>query len=298
MDQMATKQQFYLFGRNIAFSLSPTIQNAGFRHVGLPHFYQIADIESIQEAENILKKQDFGGGSVTVPYKLDIIRYLDEISDAAKTIGAVNTIIVKQSSSGKRTLYGDNTDWFGIQQCVLDKWGNKQPTAAFSGLVIGAGGAARASVYALYILGASHIAIFNRSRAKAQAIVDEMLTYGISNVIVVDSLDTNSWSSDISSLAIIIGNIPGDALRESDFPDILFSKYNNTTPVLVEMAYKPDVTPLMKVAQKTDNWVIVRGTDVLLEQGYRQFELWTKHEAPKTTMRRALEEEVERRKKL
>ncbi|KAK9490755.1 hypothetical protein V1508DRAFT_423828 [Lipomyces doorenjongii] len=288
---MAADTQFYLLGYNVSYSLSPTIHNAAFRFIGLPYHYSLYDVQNLDKDEisAVLADPTFGGASVTVPHKLGIMPFLNGISDAAKKIGAVNTVVVTDVD-GKRELTGENTDWLGIKQCIVDRLSNPSRPLS-SGLVIGAGGAARAAVYALAELNVKIIYIYNRSKSKAEQIAEEFKDK--SKVIVVDSYNVASWpEQDSLPLGVIIGNIPGDVITEDDIPLSLFGKEGG---VLVEMAYKPDVTPLMKASERAGGWKVVRGTDVLLEQGYAQFELWTGIDAPKDVMRKALAEEVARR---
>ncbi|KAK9235206.1 hypothetical protein V1525DRAFT_410704 [Lipomyces kononenkoae] len=288
---MAAKKEFYLLGYNVSYSLSPTIHNAAFAVTGLPYHYSLFDVENLDKDEisAVLADPKFGGASVTVPHKLGIMPFLNDISLAAKKIGAVNTIVVRDVA-GRRVLVGKNTDWSGIKRCIEDRLSDPSAPLA-SGLVIGAGGAARAAVFALAELKVKTIYIYNRSRFKAEQIADEFKDK--SNVIVVDSYNITSWPAQESlPLGVIIGNIPGDAITEDDIP---LSLFGNEGGVLVEMAYKPNVTPLMKVSERAGRWKIVRGTDVLLEQGYAQFELWTGIDAPKDVMRKALTDEVVKR---
>ncbi|KAK9376649.1 putative pentafunctional AROM polypeptide [Lipomyces chichibuensis] len=288
---MAAEKQFYLLGYNVSYSLSPTIHNAAFAFVGLPYHYSVYDVQNLDKDEisAVLADPIFGGASVTVPHKLAIMPFLNYISDAAKKVGAVNTVVVSDVD-GKRELSGENTDWSGIKQCIEDRLsGRSWPLS--SGLVIGAGGAARAAVYALAELNVKVIYIYNRSKSKAEQIAEEFKDK--SKIIVVDSYNVASWpEQDSLPLDVIVGNIPGDVIMEKDIPLSLFGKKGG---VLVEMAYKPDVTPLMKVSERAGGWKVVRGTDILLEQGYAQFELWTGIDAPKAVMRNALTEEVVRR---
>ncbi|KAK9465779.1 shikimate-5-dehydrogenase [Lipomyces arxii] len=279
--------KYYIFGHPISHSLSPTIHNAAFKYLGLDSKYYLYDLPKFDSGlvKSVITSDSFGGASVTVPHKLDIISVLDEITPSAKVIGAVNTIIVRD---GK--FVGDNTDWTGILDCVQAV----STTEPKNGLVIGAGGAARAAVYALSKLGLKSIYIYNRTVSKAEELKEEFKAVDI-GLTVVHSLDASTWpgyerevegeGEGYEGVQVIIGNVPGDAM--SSFPSSLFT---SRTGVLVEMAYKPDVTPLMKACP--NEWTVVRGTDVLLGQGYEQFRLWTGLEPPKKVMRDALEQEV------
>ncbi|KAK9380125.1 uncharacterized protein V2V93DRAFT_371708 [Kockiozyma suomiensis] len=288
-------KKFYIFGHNIQYTLSPTIHNAGFAAFNLPHTYLVNDVPTLDKTDtaSLLASASFGGASVTVPHKLAIIPFLDSVSAAATTIGAVNTVLVDEDETGTRTLRGENTDYVGIRDSVLESLSDPSSHIA-SALVIGAGGSARAAIYALYSLGVDVVYIYNRTNSKAQEISDVFAS--LVKVIVVDSLDPQSWpQQEYLPVRVIVGNVPGDAMTEDAFPSSLFSIDGCDEGVLVEMAYKPDVTPLMKVAEKVGGWKVVRGTDVLLGQGYEQFRLWTRIDAPKKIMSEALKKEVERR---
>ncbi|KIJ23030.1 hypothetical protein M422DRAFT_276476 [Sphaerobolus stellatus SS14] len=158
------KKRFYLFGSPISQSMSPTIYNTGFETLGLPYHHDLYETEVIDEKiKEILKSPDFGGASVTIPLKLDIVPLLDGVSPAAKLIGAVNTIVVRTTEDCTRTLHGDNTDWMGIAACIKERL-----SRCTKSLVIGGGGTSRAAVYALHNLGATTIYLYNRTRSTAE----------------------------------------------------------------------------------------------------------------------------------
>jgi pentafunctional AROM polypeptide len=162
-------RKFALLGAPIAHSLSPTIHNTAFGALGLPHTYGLLETADAADARVAAALADlaFGGASVTIPLKEAVLPLLDALSPAAQAIGAVNTIVVEEHA-GKRTLRGENTDWAGIVACVRERL---PPGAAVdAGLVLGAGGTARAAVYALSALGAAKIYIYNRTRARAEAV--------------------------------------------------------------------------------------------------------------------------------
>jgi pentafunctional AROM polypeptide len=145
--------------------MSPTLHNTAFNILGLPHKYELLETKTVgDEIKIAITSPDFGGASVTIPFKLDIIPLLDRLMPAAEAIGAVNTIIPKRTGSG-RILVGDNTDWIGIRSCICSKLGDRPVGAA---LVIGAGGTARAAIYALQSLRAEVIYIYDRTASKAR----------------------------------------------------------------------------------------------------------------------------------
>ncbi|KAJ7678186.1 Shikimate dehydrogenase [Mycena polygramma] len=273
-------QRFVLFGNPIAHSMSPTLHNTGFEALGLPHSYGLQETAEVGlEVKATITSPDFGGASVTIPFKLDVIPLLDKLSPAAEVIGAVNTIIPVRTDGTNRILYGDNTDWLGIRRCVQSRVHSGSIHAA---LVIGAGGTARAAIYALHSLGAKTIYLFNRTRSRAQTLADSSPH---AHVEILDNL--NEWPNGTVPPNVIVSTVPANATTTSDTPDAVqlsssLFLYRDGPAVVIDMAYKPAETPLLALAKEAgDNWAPVRGLDVLLEQGYVQFELWTGRVCPK-----------------
>ena len=275
-------QKYYIFGTPISHSPSPTLHNSGFDALGLPHQYEIFETKEVgEEIKAVVTAPEFGGASVTIPFKLDVIPLLDSLSPEAKTIGAVNTIIPVTKPDGSKSLRGDNTDWRGIREAILSKWLTRvaQPDA---GLIIGAGGTSRAAIYTLQSLGAKKIYLFNRTRGSAQALVD---AFPDARIELVEGL--GSWTGPPPT--IVISTVPAQATTtEQDvtgsvyLPESIFEAHSG---IVVDMAYKPAETPLLSLAKTVGKgWQSVRGVEVLLEQGYCQFELWTGRRAPKKVM--------------
>ncbi|KIJ62224.1 hypothetical protein HYDPIDRAFT_182819 [Hydnomerulius pinastri MD-312] len=276
-------KQFYLFGTPIAHSMSPTLHNTAFTTLGLPHTYSLLETSSVgDEIKEAIKRDDFGGASVTIPFKLDVMPLLDALSPAAHKIGAVNTIL--PLAGGK--LYGDNTDYLGIAASIRTRVpALGAPSAA---LVIGAGGTARAAIYALQTIGTKHVYVFNRTAAKAEALASAFDGGSGARVAAVGEL--GAW--DVAP-SVIVSTVPADAttLVQSSssssavyLPPTLFD--TSLKGVVIDMAYKPSRTPLLALAEDAaPGWARVRGVEVLLEQGYVQFEKWTGRRCPRETVR-------------
>ena len=266
-------KQFYLFGSPISLSRSPSLHNKLFKANGLPHRYDLFETDTAQKLEDILRTTDFGGASITIPLKLGVMQYLDEVHHDARVIGAVNTIIVdpvRTSTRGRpQYLIGANTDWKGMM-LVLDKAG-AQYSGGQSALVIGSGGTARAAIYALHKMGYCPLYIIGRTHAKVNAVIETFpLEY---------NLQMLGSQADIATLQAIptlaIGTIPADRPIEPDTREILCQllKASSTDKaykkILLEMAYKPATTALMQLV--TDNgWETVRGLEALAGQGFYQ----------------------------
>ena len=297
-------RKFFLFGNPIAESMSPMIHNTGFEVLGFPHVYDLLETDSIgEEIIATMASPDFGGASVTIPFKLDVIPLLDKLSAASKTIGAINTIIPIPPSAGEddtgsgRTtlLYGDNTDWLGIRTVIyanLPLPSDKAIPTANAALVIGAGGTARAAIYALNDLGAQTIYLYNRTKSKADALC---AVFPNVRLVVLETLvgggegpSSSLWPPDGIAPTVIVSTVPAtstttsssDNLTKLFIPSTLFSAESG---VVVDMAYRPAETPLLKLARNVAGarWKTVQGLEVLLEQGYVQFERWTGRRCPR-----------------
>ncbi|KAH9991980.1 aromatic amino acid family biosynthesis-like protein [Russula compacta] len=286
-------KRFYIFGKPIAHSMSPALHNTAFKHLGLPHSYERLEADVVDaDVRSTLGRADFGGASVTIPLKRDIIAHLDVLSPEAEAIGAVNTVIPFTNAHGQRTLLGDNTDWIGIRNVVRARLSPSSRNKIESCLIIGAGGTARAAIYALHALGAARIYLFNRTRRSAEQLVHAIPG---ARVELLDTLDVTSSESAQGRPppSVIVSTVPASATTtEEGVPDALFLPASlfsaHAGGVVVDMAYKPAETPLLKLAKTTATparkWHTVMGIEVLLEQGYGQFELWTGRRCPKSVV--------------
>ena len=179
LEGLCVPKQFFLFGTPIQFSLSPAMHNGAFDALRLPHRYGLREEQAVTDYIALMAEETFGGASVTIPHKETIIPLIDEVKGAAISIGAVNTIVPEYTKQNDgtivRRLLGYNTDWLGIKRPLLRQlrargvlWSNDEAESAVSidgtstlkkgkkrniGLVIGAGGTAKAACYAVKDLG-------------------------------------------------------------------------------------------------------------------------------------------------
>ncbi|KAF5720050.1 quinate repressor [Fusarium mundagurra] len=327
-------QIFGIYGNCTSKSLSPAMHNAAFKLLGMPHRYNIFLHESMDQLFELVKDNTFGGASITAPFKTAIIPKLDFLSEEAKAIGAVNTLVClkertmdslldRNTAGPTLALFGENTDWIGIHTCVQR---NLSPINAVrrrtTGLIIGAGGMARAAAYALIRLGVKTILIHNRTRSRAEELVEQFESQhkNESSKPSANGIDTESgshdhasfrvigskdepWPEDLSLPTIVVScvatrEIDGQCSADTSLPDHWLS--SPTGGVAIELSYTPLETPLLKqiksLAEK--NWIPVDGLQVLPEQGMMQFELFTTRRAPANLMReevfRAYKERLER----
>lgn len=280
--------RFYIFGNNISHSLSPTLHNSGFEELDLPYHYSIIESPDVDKTvERLISRSDFGGASVTYPHKLQIGRLVDSVSACSAKVGAINTIVVERggANGGGRRLRGDNTDWLGILRCIRKC--RHQDLEKLPALVLGAGGAARAACHALQTLGVFDITIVNRTKETAEVVAKHFPEF--KTIHIYQTLHEACVAYE-RPYGIIIACVPAIYVDESHIPELLFSPrgMDKHGGLLIEMAYKPHVTNMMKAVSRHPGWDVFGGTDVLEEQAYAQFEMWTGMEAPTEVMGRSM----------
>lgn len=287
------KKKYAILGHNIAYSVSPQMHGAAFAATKLPHQYVRVDVPTVEEfvQSDFFKSNDFGGTSVTIPHKQAIIPYVDSMSDAAKAIGSVNTVIVREEfidEEFKRVVYGDNTDWRGIYNPLNRLLGGAVNQSSDYALILGAGGTARAAAYVAKKLGLQRI-YYNRTPSKAQDLVESF------GGTVVTSLEDQSSPEGIS-LGDILRKTPGSTIRvvistlpasaRFSLPDWMLPE-DGEKPIIFDVNYKPYYTELLKQAEAA-GCSLVRGSEMLWEQGVGQFELWTGRTAPYRVMKQVV----------
>lgn len=276
------QKRFTVVGSPIQHSRSPNLHNAAYEKLNLPYkFDRFESTDASEVYEKIIKQKNFGGLAVTMPLKLDIMEYIDELSDAAKIIGAVNTVIPLAGQKDK--LFGDNTDWVGITNSFLRHGVPSIENSNVHGLVVGAGGTSRAAAYALHEMGCKKIYMINRTSEK---LFD--LKKSLPSDFNIEVLETVEQVEGAKSIPLIISCIPAD----KPIDDALLNKLervlyrgskqeqNVITPTLLEASYKPRITPIMRIAQDKYQWEVIPGVEMLINQGERQFQLHTDFVAP------------------
>jgi pentafunctional AROM polypeptide len=271
-------KEFFVTGSPISQSPSPTLHNTLYKALGMPHNYVRLETYDAQVVSDRIKElgADFGGASVTIPLKVDIIQYLDDLSPIAAAIGAVNTVIKKGDK-----LIGENTDWVGIYSAYLDTGVVKIPKNKFSALIVGAGGTARAAVYALRELGFQKIYVLNRTPSKAEELAATFPEdFGV--IPLKSSSDIDSADGPLLVMSCIPANKEIDPALFQNITTLLGKSVKDAPydRTLLDAAYKPAVTPIMQLAEKEFGWTIIPGRKMLLHQGLEQFQLWTGTVAP------------------
>ena len=252
-----------LLGHPIKHSFSPTIHNYLFEKYFENNIYVCFDVkeDKLKDCVNGIKALDIKGCNVTIPHKVNIIKYLDSIDNNAKLTGAVNTI---KNKGG--VLKGYNTDGRGFVKSILDKGYDIKDKKV---MIIGAGGACRSIAIELASRGVKSIEIRNRSLEKANEIVDS-----INNNFntLANCSKTNIESGCLIDIDILINTTPIG--MENDLCPIDTDIIIDKKMLVCDIVYKPQDTVFLKWAKK-NNLEIIYGIDMLINQALEAFYIWT-----------------------
>ena len=257
-----------VLGANTSYSLSPFMQNAAFKHHNLNHVFLPLQVKNLDEFIKRMVREEtreidlnFKGFSVTIPHKQAIIKHLDFIDEDAKQIGAVNTIKIKD---GK--LHGYNTDAKGFIEPLLNSYGNLKDAKV---AVLGAGGAARACVYALKKDNAE-VEIFARDIQKARNLADEFQ---------VNLHELPITNDELQDFHIVVNTTPLGTKGEFENESVVSSEQIQNVKLVYDLVYNPFQTKFMTEADKA-HVPKIGGMAMLVAQGAEQFKIWTKKDAP------------------
>jgi len=281
---MAVDSVVGIIGWPVSHSLSPIMHTRAFLETGLSNWVYVPmpvkqdPGDRLKEAVLGLRALGFKGANVTVPYKEAVIPFLDGLSDTAKAIGAVNTIAVE--ADGR--LIGHNTDGLGFVRDLKDHGINSQACRA---MVLGAGGSARAIVYALLSHGCKHIVILNRTKIKALKLASSFQSSFPGAIIEADDLTRDAIMRAMPRDLII--NATSLGLKESEaempwFDNIAF----RPDQVAYDIIYNPKITAFLRFAA-AGKAKIINGLGMLVHQGALSFTIWTGQTPPIAAMKEA-----------
>ena len=275
----------YVIAYPAGHSLSPIMHNAAFKHLGLAAHYEALESPPDKLANTIesLRSENVYGANVTIPHKLAVMPLLDNLTEEARNIGAVNTIINHDG-----VLTGHNTDATGFSRALqedahFDPKGHKV-------IMLGAGGAARAILYALLKADVDKVGIYNRTSSKAYNLATDFEKLG-----KIEIVDKNQLTEIIKQATLLVNTTSvgmekaGVNPQESPLP-------NNILPLkglVCDIIYKPNTTLLLKDAQKA-GLKIQNGLPMLVYQGAEAFTNWTGQKAPAKVMFTALKNHLEK----
>ena len=270
-------KKYGILAHPVKHSLSPVMFGAAFKEVGLDaeyRFYDVLERDLAKFMENV-KHEPISGLSVSLPHKEDVLLYLDEIDENARKIGAVNCVVNRGGF-----LYGYNTDFIGSNKALVEVVGSLSGKRA---VVIGAGGAARAVVYGLLKEGAE-VSIINRHKEKAVKLAKEFSKMFGVEVLSGGIENAENFSGNILIQATSIWTLN----LEAELSDLVSENFVKKFEIVMDIVYKPLITPLLKAVQDSGK-TIITGDKMLLYQAVEAFKLFTEKEAPVKIMRKELE---------
>jgi len=279
--EINTHTQFCgVIGNPVEHSLSPAIHNAAFQKLGLNFVYLAFRVDTIEDAIKGLRALGgFRGASVTIPHKVSVVPFLDDIESTALQIGAVNTIL---AVDGKLTGY--NTDATGALRALRE---GDVPLKNETVAILGSGGAARAIAFALAAeSGISCLNLLGIEEKERMALAADLRTKTTMNV--VDSyLDEAALKAVLPHARVLIHCTPigmAPKVGKSCVPAVLLHR----RLTVMDIVYNPRNTQLLLDARAA-GCCTIPGLEMFLHQATAQFELWTNKAAPTDVMRAVLE---------
>ncbi|OJJ79004.1 shikimate dehydrogenase family protein [Aspergillus glaucus CBS 516.65] len=297
----------YLYGHPLLNSLSPPLHQTVYNALGLnwtqiplssvtgtsatypPPYTKSPPIPTF--LSSIRENPKFVGSSVTMPWKVNIMAHLDDLTEDARQAGACNTIFVRKGEDGRTEYVGTNTDCIGIREALVqNKLVATNGEDSFRGkpaLIVGGGGTARTAVYVLRKwLGASKIYIVNRDSAEVEAILKEDGERNPNPVAPLIHVSEPAVAAGLEKPAAIVSGIPNyppKTPEEIKARGVIQAFFSGGSPlsgdsykgVILEMCYHP--VPWTEIAQLASDagWKVILGSEALIWQGLEQARLWT-----------------------
>lgn len=281
MTETSPGRRVGIIGWPVAHSVSPAMHNAAFEALGMDWRYERwpTPEEAIERRVTGLRAAELAGANVTIPHKQAVVPFLDEIVEAAGVVGAVNTIVATDGQ-----LVGYNTDVAGIQWALAQ---NHVAPAGWHVVMLGAGGAAHAALYAMHDLEVASITVFNRTPERASDLITDLKPHLKGIGLASASL------SDVSRLegALMRGDLLINATSVGLHPNVAQSPLPDQVDlpehvVVFDMVYNPQQTRLLRQAEVLGARTI-GGLDMLVGQGAEAFKLWTGRTPPVDLMQQA-----------
>ncbi len=270
-----------ILGHPVAHSLSPAMHNAAFAALDMDWAYMPVDVlpADLPGVVDRLRAFRWRGASVTVPHKQAVMPLLDEVTHEAEAVGAVNTIVRQRDR-----LVGENTDWQGflvpLRESGFDISGQRC-------VVLGAGGAARAIVYALGRAGATTITVFNRTLSRANDLIHDLQPE-----IPAVTLRGRSLAAMANLVATSAPSLVVNTTSVGMWPETNGCPWPDDLPipspaVVYDLVYNPLNTRLLQRAEEA-GCRTVDGVGMLVHQGAVAFKMWTGREPPVEVMYEAV----------
>ena len=273
-----------VIGAPIGHSLSPIIQNAALYAAGLDYVYAALPVraDALSSAVRGLCNAGIAGFNVTIPFKTEIIPLLDALSEDARRIQAVNTVVIEDGR-----MVGHNTDVVGFLAGFAERG------IALTGkkaVLIGAGGAARAALWGLLRSGISSVVIGVRNASKGAALAADFAADGDVRAV---SFDDSAWIAACSDADIVVQTTPlGMTPHTEEMPPVDAAMIKPSA-VVYDLIYTPAETRFLREA-RARGCETINGETMLVAQGAEAFHLWTGKRPDVELMKRVLREELAR----
>jgi shikimate dehydrogenase len=261
-----------LIGDPVEHSISPIIHNEVFRALNLNYVYLAFRVlpEDLIDAVRGLRALGVVGFNVTIPHKVSVMKYLDELSPDAEVVGSVNTVV----NMGGR-LVGYNTDYLGVVNTFKNLGIKLEGTSA---TVLGAGGASRAVIYALILGGVERVFIVNRTLEKAVSLAGEFSIKFPNTSLIPMSLTQENLREAIQKSHIVI-NTTSVGMYPRTEESLVPSDLLRSDLVVMDVVYNPLETKLLRDA-KAVGAKVIDGVNMLVYQAVASFKLWTGIDPP------------------
>lgn len=266
-----------LLGHPVAHSKSPQMHNAAFAELGLDYRYLAFDVEPERIGEAVAGIRALGvrGVNVTIPHKVAVIPHLDELSEEARLIGAVNTIVQEDGR-----LIGYNTDGIGYISALREETGFDVSGKRI--LLLGAGGAARAVAAQMALAGSGQLVIAARAIDRAVALAEHLALHADTRGITMDVAER-----ELASFDLIVNTTPVGMHPHVDEVPISTERLESGQ-LVSDLIYNPRITRWLQEAQAR-GCKIHGGLGMFIHQGAHAFQLWTGSAAPTDVMRQTVE---------
>jgi shikimate dehydrogenase len=256
---------FAVLGDPVSHSLGPVMHNTAFAALGYNGAYLAFRVKDIGKAVVGIKALGIKGASITIPHKVSVMDFLDELDDTAQKIGAVNTVLNR-----KGVLTGYNSDGFGVVKALFERTTIKDKNV----VILGAGGAARAIGFAIISEG-GRVTVINRTLAKGEKLAKDL------------GADFQPISKlNQTACHILINTTPVGMFPDTDAMPIRKQDLDKAM-VVMDVVYNPLKTRLLRAAENIGCRTI-DGVSMFVYQGAFQLELWTGMKAPVDVMRKAV----------
>lgn len=263
------KYKLGIIGYPLGHSISAVIQKAGFESMGIDAEYDVLETspENLVDRVKFLKLNGYDGFNVTIPLKVPISFFMEDMDDYANIAGCINTVKI---TGQHRDMYGYNTDIYGFKTAIPADVDLKGKNAC----ILGTGGASRAASVGLIEKGVTSIDFFTRNLINAQEPVNYLRDKFPKVKFATHQIQ---YVSELPECAIVVNATPigmkGFAMDEQPLPDSVIKKLDKNT-VVYDIVYNPLTTQFLESAKK-EGLRVVEGLDMLLYQAQKAIQIWT-----------------------